>query len=196
MDTETRMMPPKMKLVQKSVSPTATMPAGMAPIMKAPMKRAVDAAATAEHRGAADEDGGQRREQGRVAHVRVEVHDLEALHHAGQRGGQARQHEEDDAGAPDGDAHQARRLGVVADDVGVLAQAMPVEQHPGDDGDADQPPELHRDAQGLAHQDLPRRIAPRRRRARTTCRPRARASGRGRGTGSRWSPPARAARSS
>ena len=37
MATEMRMMPPKMKLVQKSVSPTATMPAGMAPIMNAPM---------------------------------------------------------------------------------------------------------------------------------------------------------------
>ena len=69
----------------------------------------------------------------------------------GQRRRDARQHEQHDARAPDGDTHEAGRLDVVADDVRVGPEPVPIEQHPGQQGDAHQPDELHRDPEGLGH---------------------------------------------
>ena len=54
--------------------------------------------------------------------------------------------EDRDPDAVGADAHHPRALLVVADEVDVGAEAVPVEQHPEDDRDPDHPHELGRDA--------------------------------------------------
>ena len=55
----------------------------------------------------------------------------------------------------DRDAHQTGGLPIVADDMGVLAEAVPEQQQPDDDGQDDEPHELHGNAEPAADQQPP-----------------------------------------
>src|SRR6185437_13823313 len=102
-------------------------------------ERADDRSRPAEHRRAAEEDGGDGVEQEAVAGGRPEIIAVNRGHEPGEDGGHPDQDESARLHGHRVDAHQPRAGRIVADQEHMRAEAGPVEQDPEDDEQDDHP---------------------------------------------------------
>src|SRR5579884_648204 len=101
--------------------------------------------APAEDGCAAQEHRGQRVQQVAVAERGPEVQHLQAHHHPGERRRQPHRRERDELHPVRVDPHQPGALRVVAHQVHVGAEPVPIQHEPDERGDRDSPEHLHRD---------------------------------------------------
>ena len=132
---DTRKIRPCTVRTQAPVRPVATSPASSIQMMQQPKKVPTIVARPPKMRGAANQDGGDRRQQVALPLVAEKVLVLERQHHGGDRRQHAHQRVELDFLGDDVDSHHSRHVVRVADEQHMFAEAVAVEDEPEKDDD-------------------------------------------------------------